>query len=373
MFMLDSLIELRTVCSLKVLHGDPVQIITRLLVAHSIDVCAFNADYTPYSIARDNAIREAIFNMNPQRHLLVFDDLYINTPNNIKPYKVFTPYYQTASALSVRNPVKFTYNAKLRAISERSINLESLRKQFAAIATRNGNDLSLVQHGGRVAGLKTMRNFNCRAYANRDMLTNSTSRLGPHLKFGTVSCREVYYACNLEIFRRQLYWRDFYMQIGYHFKVFGVNFRYKVAWKNKPLLFTAWCRGETGYDIVDACMKQLNKSGFMHNRGRMIVASFLTKILHIDWRLGERYFATRLTDYDPFNNNGGWQWSAGTGVDAQPYFRIFNPHTQADKFDPDGAYRRQWLGDNYEAEYANKKKIVDYDKERVVALGLLSK
>jgi deoxyribodipyrimidine photo-lyase len=105
----------------------------------------------------------------------------------------------------------------------------------------------------------------------------------------------------------------------------------------------------------------------------MIVASFLTKILHIDWRLGERYFATRLTDYDPFNNNGGWQWSAGTGVDAQPYFRIFNPHTQADKFDPDGAYRRQWLGDNYEAEYANKKKIVDYDKERVVALGLLSK
>jgi deoxyribodipyrimidine photo-lyase len=170
------------------------------------------------------------------------------------------------------------------------------------------------------------------------------------------------------MFRKQLYWRDFYMQIGYHFpKVYGNNFKNNIKWINNEKHFDKWCKGKTGYDIVDACMNQLNKSGFMHNRGRMIVASFLTKILHIDWRWGERYFATRLTDYDPANNNGGWQWSAGTGVDAQPYFRIFNPYTQAEKFDPDGAYRKKWLSRGHIDE------IVDYSKEREKALTLILK
>ena len=199
------------------------------------------------------------------------------------------------------------------------------------------------------------------------MLIGENSRLSPHLKFGTVSAREVYHACKNTEFRKQLYWRDFYMQIGYHFpKVYGHNFRHTVKWSNNSTHFKKWCAGETGFDIVDACMAQLNKSGYMHNRGRMIVASFLTKILHIDWRLGEQYFASRLTDYDPANNNGGWQWSAGTGCDAQPYYRIFNPYTQAAKFDPDGKYVKKWLS------RPPTKEIVDYDKERVYALKLIA-
>jgi deoxyribodipyrimidine photo-lyase len=157
--------------------------------------------------------------------------------------------------------------------------------------------------------------------------------------------------------------------------VYGNNFKHIIKWENDNKKFKKWCNGETGYLIVDACMKQMNASGFMPNRGRMIVASFLTKILHIDWRWGEKYFASRLTDYDPANNNGGWQWSAGTGVDAQPYFRIFNPFTQADNYDKTGEYRDKWLGNDWRDE-SNKsnesdKYIVDYNKERVRALKLI--
>jgi deoxyribodipyrimidine photo-lyase len=162
------------------------------------------------------------------------------------------------------------------------------------------------------------------------------------------------------------------MQIAYHFpNVFGNNFKHVIKWENNVSYFKKWCNGETGYPIVDACMKHMNETGFMPNRGRMIVASFLTKILHIDWRWGEQYFATRLTDYDPANNNGGWQWSAGTGVDAQPYFRIFNPFTQADKYDSDFIYRDRWLSNNWRDDAVSKKYIVDYDVERVRALKLI--
>jgi deoxyribodipyrimidine photo-lyase len=359
LFMLDSLIELKKSIPLTILHGAPHKVIADLISRYKFDAVGYNQDYTPYSKKRDQSI-ESIAPVTS------YKDVCLNSPMDIKPYKVFTPYYNVASKITVSKPV--IRKNKLNKLHEPSVNLEKLKKQIESIAVKNGTDLKLVQRGGRTAALTCMKQFKCAEYASRrDMLTYQSSRISPHLKFGTISPREVYHACGSKMYRKQLYWRDFYLQIGYHFpKVYGYNFKNKIKWDNNAKNFKSWCDGKTGYDIVDACMNQLNKSGYMHNRGRMIVASFLTKILHIDWRLGEQYFASRLTDYDPANNNGGWQWSAGTGVDAQPYFRIFNPYTQAKRFDPNGEYRKQWLPSNY-----NLKPMVDYDVERVKALDLL--
>ena len=175
---------------------------------------------------------------------------------------------------------------------------------------------------------------------------DATTHLSAHLKFGTCSVREAYYAIRKNLIR-QLYWRDFYTHIAWHFPhVFGHAFKRQydeLPWRNDRKAFNAWCRGRTGFPIVDAGMRQLNNSGFMHNRVRMITASFLIKDLHIDWRWGERYFATRLIDYDPCVNNGNWQWAASTGCDPQPWFRIFNPWRQQKKFDGNCAYIHRWV------------------------------
>lgn len=360
LFMIDSLIELKNRIALKVLHGNPIEIIGK--IKDNYDLIAYNKDYSKYSIERDTRL-DAL-------DCIGYHDLGLNSPLNIKPYKVFTPYYEVAIQSTVCKPLSSNIK-KIKDSKYKSVNLQKLRKKIIEMLEKMGCDVNLLQPGGRQNAIKCIKKFKCLDYSKkRDLLTFETSRLGPHLKFGTVSAREVYYACTSEVFRKQLYWRDFYMQIGYHFpEVYGYNFKNNIKWVNNTKHFKAWCRGETGYDIVDACMNQLNKSGFMHNRGRMIVASFLTKILHIDWRLGERYFASRLTDYDPANNNGGWQWSAGTGVDTQPYFRIFNPYTQADNFDPDLEYRKKWLARPLDS----MKEIVDYQVEREKALKLIRK
>lgn len=351
-FMLESIKELSQTIPLSILHGSPEQVVEQLIKPGKINVIGFNKDYTPYSVERDNKMIEVAAKYNVQ--VLACDDVCLNPPTAIKPYKVYTPYYITASKIPVRKPddTKVTNVIKLPISGVRATIPETTAER---------------QKGGRSYGLQCMKDFDCKSYSKRDMLTYESSRLSPHLKFGTVSCREVYYACKLELFRKQLYWRDFYLQIVYHFPaVVGNNFKGNIKWKNSQTLFKKWCAGKTGYDIVDACMTQLNKTGYMHNRGRMIVANFLTKILHIDWRWGEQYFASKLTDSDVANNNGGWQWSAGTGVDAQPYFRIFNPYTQQEKFDPTGEYVKKWLGDRKKI-----KEIVDYETERIEALKLV--
>ena len=176
-----------------------------------------------------------------------------------------------------------------------------------------------------------------------------TTRMGVHLRFGTVSIRRLVALAvsSNEKYLNELIWRDFYQAILWHFpKVVNQNFdaRYDaIEWRNNPNEFEKWCAGITGYPIVDAGMRELNNTGYMHNRLRMITASFLTKHLLIDWRWGEGYFAEKLLDYELASNNGGWQWAAGTGVDAAPYFRIFNPYTQADRFDRDRQYIRRWV------------------------------
>jgi deoxyribodipyrimidine photo-lyase len=195
-----------------------------------------------------------------------------------------------------------------------------------------------------------------------------TSRLSVHLRFGTISIRElVREARNLsETFISELTWRDFYQMILWHFpNVVGHAFKAgydNIQWRNDEREFDSWCKGQTGYPIVDAGMRELNATGFMHNRVRMIVASFLTKHLLIDWRWGEAYFAKKLFDFDLAANNGGWQWAAGTGNDAAPYFRIFNPYTQTKKFDPELKYIRKWVPEFEELTYPGP--IVDHEMAR---------
>jgi len=378
LFMLQSLQDLKQVIPLTILDGLPHAVISEFISKHKVTHVSFNADYTPFSIKRDNEIKQAIdkssIRLAPiQKIQLIInnDDLCLNSPTSIKPYKVFTPYYNFAKQHAVLHPNHLTSSLlkKIKKAKSKTVILSSLIDNVKRAIGKTTTDIKLLLPGGRTSGLKLLNKFantNCKSYKNRDMLMFETSRLGPHLKFGTVSVREVYSKCTNQIFRKQLYWRDFYLQIGYHFpRVFGSNFKNKIKWSNSKTLFAKWCKGETGFEIVDACMTQLNKSGFMHNRGRMIVASFLTKLLHIDWRWGEKYFAQKLTDYDPCNNNGGWQWSAGTGVDAQPYFRIFNPYMQQKKFDPDKQYIKKWLGNR-----APIKEIINYEAERKKALHL---
>lgn len=374
LFMIDSLLELQKNIPLTILLGDPIKIITSL--KNYYDIIAFNEDYTKYAVERDSALRHL--------GVISYQDVCINSPLDIKPYKVFTPYYNIAKKIKIKQLVKPDIK-KIKKISQsilisKPLNIQNLREWRYKIINLIpiSINIMLLQKGGRSNAIECLKQFvkdSCNKYqTKRDNMSFETSRLSPHLKFGTISPREVYYACSNSIFRKQLYWRDFYMQIGYHFpNVYGSNFKNKINWENDKTLFKAWCEGKTGYDIVDACMTQLNKSGYMHNRGRMIVASFLTKLLHIDWRWGEKYFASRLVDYDPANNNGGWQWSAGTGVDAQPYFRIFNPVIQAIEHDADETYRIKWLGETYKSKYNNISKIIDYTKERQRALKLISK
>ena len=198
---------------------------------------------------------------------------------------------------------------------------------------------------------------------------DATSRLGPHLRFGTVSVRKMIkkaIAEKNEIFWQELIWREFFMQILWHFpetkdKAFKSKYD-KIEWRNNEKEFDAWCKGETGYPLVDAGMRQLNETGFMHNRIRMLVGSFLCKHLLIDWRWGEAYFAEKLHDYEMASNVGNWQWVAGSGVDASPYFRIFNPTTQIKKFDKDLKYIKKWVPNYQELTYP--KEIVDHKEAR---------
>lgn len=377
LFMIDCLMELKKNIKVSIVTGKVTDVIETLLKKHDFDVVGFNEDYTPYARQRDTAIERLLHRY--KKECFKYADVCLNAPTAIKPYKVFTPYYDFASSIKVAKPVKKKLTNIVK-LNEKEVDLEKFRKTISKICTDNGVNVDAVQRGGRTAAIQCIKKFKCSSYGtDRDSFTGETSRLGPHLKFGTVSPREIYYACTNGVFRKQLYWRDFYLQIAWHFPyVFGSNFRHTIKWENNVTYFKKWCAGETGYPIVDACMKQMNETGYMPNRGRMIVASFLTKILHIDWRWGEKYFASRLTDYDPANNNGGWQWSAGTGVDAQPYFRIFNPTTQADEHDPKMIYRDRWLGNDwrddsvpYSAKHNKSKPIVDYSKERTRALKLI--
>ncbi|AJM92400.1 cryptochrome/photolyase family protein [Nitrosopumilus piranensis] len=336
---------------LHIFSGHPKKIILDLITDCKIDAIFVNRDYTPFSKKRDKEIKR-ICEEN-KIDFVIADDILLHDVDTIKtgkgePYKIFTAFFSKAKELPIRQPQKYNFSN----LSDAKIKSETTIENISELKIKRN---SLQQKGGRESCLERLENIkNLVDYDEKRNFPaiNGTSLLSAHNKFGTCSIREIYEVCintlgpNHTIIR-ELYWRDFFTYLMHHFqytfsKEFNKNFQ-KIKWHKDKKYFLKWCKGQTGFPIVDAGMRELNQTGFMHNRVRMIVASFLTKDMHIDWRLGEKYFATKLIDYDPCVNIGNWQWAASTGCDAQPWFRIFNPWIQQKKFDPNCTYIKKWI------------------------------
>lgn len=362
-FLLDSLAaldaELRGLgLQLVLRRGEPLPTLMALLRESGARGVTWNRDYTPYAIQRDSAIkrelRAAGYLAESYKDAVIFEMNEVVTAAG-QPYTVYTPYAKRWRARLESESVRVQDMPTLAAIplpaSDQLPALNELLPNAPARVPRVA--------AGETAALAALEHFIQHAIANyaaaRDLMAAAgTSRLSPYLRFGVLSPRQCVVAARTappgpgpESWIGELIWRDFYVQVLYHFP-HALRGSFKpvydqIAWPNDPTLFAAWTEGKTGYPIVDAAMRQLQQEGWMHNRARMIVASFLTKDLLIDWRWGERHFMRLLIDGDPAANNGGWQWAAGTGTDAQPYFRIFNPVSQGQKFDPDGEYVRRYV------------------------------
>lgn len=357
-FMRDSLSDLESDLrakggSLSFVRGIAEETLPLLAKKAGIPRIYFNRDYTPFSHDRDQRLGEHAKELGIE--VQSFDDVLLNPPDTIqnsegKPFSVFTRFYIKAREREILRPEtadsnSFSHTQLVDAFSESDT--QTILKSFGE---------HNKTRGGRNEGLNILNRANeFREYKNdRDYPDrNGTTRLSAHLKFGTISPREAYWTLHdtlgnaHEPVTRQLYWRDFFTHIAAHRpRVFGHTYNTKfdrLKWDEPGKQYEAWKNGMTGFPIVDAGMRELNETGYMHNRARMITASFLIKDLHLHWLLGERYFATQLLDYDPAVNNGNWQWVAGTGCDAQPWFRIFNPWLQQKKFDPDAVYIKAWI------------------------------
>ena len=378
-FMVQGLQDLASEISkeggkLHTFYGHNEKVIADCIKAWDINVVAFNLDITPYSRVRDDGIVKMCQRM---KVFVTYDhDYYLCNPGTIKtetglPYQKFTPFYNKASKIKVQSPAskKHLPLKNKETLVPNKITLEQAMKRFTKI------NPDILVHGGRQEALKMLSKA-VRDIKNYDAIHNDlnkkTTELSAAIKFGCLSIREVYKALHSKTgLIRQLYWRDFYANILYEFpQVLGKSLKPKydkIKWHHNSSWFNAWCKGETGYPIVDAGMRQMNHSGYMHNRSRLIVASFLVKTLLIDWREGEKYFAQTLTDYSPENNNGNYQWIASCGADSQPYFRIFNPWRQGENFDKDCEYIKKWVPElatldskiihNWETEWVNHKDI----------------
>ena len=353
-FMLESLLDLQQQLTAKggllhVFYGEPEQVVGELKQSNKIDAVFVNRDYTPFSQQRDNGLRNLCQNLHIDFNS--YADILLNEPEQVlnnsgQPYQVFTAYFQRAKQLPVAVPINVGVSRFLTTELKNSD--ANLITKFKAA---NNNPI----FGGRSHAMTILANIKQKSeYSNvRDFpVLAGTTGLSAYLKFGCCSMREAYWAVKNVLGQehaliRQFYWRDFFTQIAYHYpQVFGQAFQKRfqsIVWQNDKERFWLWANGETGFPIIDAAMRELNQTGWMHNRLRMITASFLVKDLHISWRWGERYFAQHLLYYDPCLNNGNWQWAASTGCDAQPYFRIFNPWLQQKKFDPDCLYIKRWL------------------------------
>jgi len=354
-FMLEALDDLSQQLhkidgKLFIFHGIAEDVVNKLIAKNEIDAVFVNRDYTPFSIERDTAIKNEC-----AEHDVPFfsdDDILLHEPDVIltgagKPYVMFTPYYRKAALLKVEKPLKMQKYKWLKTVKGvQEFDIRTLQREYT-----NPN---LHVHGSRSDAEKILRTIKkYKDYAQtHDFPAIATTHLSAYIKFGLVSIREVYDAManafgKKSALVRQLFWHDFFTTVAYfNPSVFGQPFKEKyasLAWENNRAMFDRWRAGMTGFPIVDAGMRQLNVTGYMHNRVRLITGSFLVKDLHIDWRWGERYFAQQLVDYDPSVNNGNWQWVASTGTDSQPYFRIFNPWLQQKKFDPDCTYIKEWI------------------------------
>ena len=351
--------------SLMCLKGNPLNVWKKILETYEIEKVFINKDYEPYARKRDHEIIELL--NNKEIDVMAYKDQVIHEELDItkadgKPYTVFTPY---------KNKWLESYS---QAIPMPKISFENF---FQTNLEFPSKDELNIQNSNI-----TVREYNLSEIGNYDQTRNfphldSTSYLSPHLRFGTIGVRELLF--NLknsnETFISELIWREFFMQILYNFpKVVNSNFKRKydpIQWINDKEDFNNWCEGKTGYPMVDAGMRQLNSTGYMHNRVRMITAGFLCKHLLIDWRWGEAYFAKKLLDFELSSNNGNWQWAAGTGCDSAPYFRIFNPHEQLKKFDKSEQYINKWIPEYGTKKYSNP--IVEHKFARFRALETYKK
>ncbi len=371
-FIYDSLLELdkklkEAGSSLKIFKGKPFEIWKTIFKDYDIDKIFAGEDYEPYAIKRDNKIK-ALAESSGASFELVKDNVIHDFREILKkdgtPYTIYTPY-------------KKRWIEKFKEKPHETENDEAL---FKALIEQKEDTKPLESFGFIRSEIKVkpysvsdLQHYN----EERDFpALQKTSFLSPHLRFGTVSIREIVKSVSdNEVFLSELIWREFFMQILANFPhVEKSNFNPKydnIKWLNREEDFEKWKEGKTGFPIVDAGMRELNETGYMHNRVRMITASFLTKHLLVDWRKGERYFASKLLDYELSSNNGNWQWAAGTGCDAAPYFRVFNPSSQQKKFDKDFRYILKWVKEFNTSLYPEP--IVDHASARIRAIETYKK
>tara|TARA_Y100000766_G_scaffold281931_1_gene294287 strand:+ start:2961 stop:4238 length:1278 start_codon:yes stop_codon:yes gene_type:complete len=353
--------------SLLILKGKVELIWNDLVNKYPIKKVYFNHDYEPYAIKRDHIVTQFL----EERGIIVetFKDHVIFEKSEITkkdgaPYSIYTPY---------KNKWLEKYNTQAieKVAAPKWSNLHSTIFEFPSLKSLgfNASKIKVKQWDiNDIEDYDTNRNFPA---------LNATSALGPHLRFGTVSIRKLAAEAKKrnQTFLSELIWREFFMQILWHYPESAhQNFKAKyngIKWRNNPNDFEKWCKGQTGYPIVDAGMRELNKTGYMHNRVRMITASFLIKHLLIDWRWGEAYFAKKLLDFELSSNAGNWQWAAGTGCDSAPYFRVFNPYEQVKKFDKNLTYIKKWVPEFQELNYPQP--MVDHKLARLRALETYKK
>ena len=373
-FIYDTLQEMRSKLqdeydsSLAMFYGTPEEVFKELIKDYKLAKVFTNRDYEPYAKERDEKIKELLG--KNEIELLDFKDQVIFEKDEVvkkdgDPYVVYTPYKNTWREKFRNSEIDFHYTTRFMNNLYKNNRLPNLSL----------SDMNFKKSSIKVPDYKLTPGLIKDYQDKRDYpAVDGTSRLGPHLRFGTVSVRQMVRDANKEknkTFLDELVWREFFMQILFHFPGTVTDaFKKKydrINWRNNEEEFELWKQGKTGYPLVDAGMRQLNKTGFMHNRIRMLVGSFLCKHLLIDWRWGEAYFAEKLLDYEMSSNVGNWQWVAGSGVDAAPYFRIFNPTTQIDKFDKDKEYINEWVPEYGTDEYPEK--MVDHKEARERALA----
>ncbi|TDH18279.1 deoxyribodipyrimidine photo-lyase [Segetibacter sp. 3557_3] len=359
--------------SMEVYYGFPKEVFETITSRYEVEAVFTNRDYEPYGLERDQEIKTQLSEkgiaFKTYKDQVIFECNEVMKDNGT-PYTVFTPYSKRwkaklndfyLSAYPVKKYQQYYYQTSPNPIPTlESMGFKAVSKSFPAKQLRD--DIISKYH-------------DTRDFPGND---TGTSRLGVHFRFGTVSIRKVARVARSinDTYLGELIWRDFYQMILCHFPQLGKGAAFKpqyehIQWRNNEEEFKKWCDGQTGYPIVDAGMRELNATGFMHNRVRMVVASFLTKHLLIDWRWGEAYFAAKLLDYDLASNNGGWQWAAGCGCDAAPYFRVFNPSLQTQKFDKALEYVRKWVPEFEEFTYP--RPIVQHEFARKRALEVYAK
>ena len=351
-FMIDSLKYLDKKINITFFFGNYLDVLQSIIKKYEINNIFTNTDYTKYSIEREDNIKK--FCNKNNINFQYFHDICLIEPGTVltstgTPFKKFTPFYKKYLSLDIPDINKYKVDKtkfdKLKTSYKTDLNKISDYYQ-------KNDTINII--GGRKKAKKIIKNIQLfKNYQNtRNIINLETTNLSGYLKFGCISIREVYHRFKKEFGKnndiiKQLIWRDFYYHLGYNYSDrFGKSLKDNydnIKWIKNNDYLKAWQEGKTGYPIVDACMTQLNTTGYMHNRGRLITASFLVKNLNIDWKEGEKYFANKLLDYDVLVNNGNWQWVSGSGADSMPYFRIFNPWLQSKKFDKDAEYIKLWL------------------------------